>query len=216
MSVLNINTGQTAKSGLGDHEQPQIVFVPDQLYQTLKLTNEPMSTLVSLEQMLELVGPNGIASFVFANSLYNSQDDIFLKDERITGFSAHDLIDTYRDQLAAREDLREQYTHIVKQYDGMKITQPELPVAYLREQNENVDNDMENAVDATQYYVPEMFVVSERIYGVRLKAVTGMNNSDIKRALKHATVANVGLLGNSYDIRQIARFEIFKAYVALC
>lgn len=216
MSVLNINTSQSTPNGLGDVEQPRIVFVPDQLYQTLKLMNEPVSTLLDLEQMLELVGPNGIASFVYANSLYYSQDDIFLKCEHINGFAIYDLMDTYRDQLAAREELRDQYTHIVKQYDGMKITQPELPVQYLRDQTENVDNDMENAVDATQYYVPEMFVVSERIYGVRLKAVTGMVNGSLEKALKHITVANVGLLGNSYDIRQIARFDIFKSYVALC
>lgn len=216
MSVLNINTSQSTPNGLGDVEQPRIVFVPDQLYQTLKLMNEPVSTLLDLEQMLELVGPNGIASFVYANSLYYSQDDIFLKSELINGFAIYDLMDTYRDQLAAREELRDQYTHIVKQYDGMKITQPELPVQYLRDQTENVDNDMENAVDATQYYVPEMFVVSERIYGVRLKAVTGMVNGSLEKALKHITVANVGLLGNSYDIRQIARFDIFKSYVALC
>lgn len=216
MSVLNINTSQSTTSGLGDVEQPKIVFVPDQLYQTLKLTNEPNSTLLNLEKMLEQVGPNGIASFVYVNSLYYSQDDIFLKTELVTGFSLFDLMDTYRDQLAGREDLRDPYTHIVKQCDGMKITQPELPVTYLREQTENVDNDMENAVDATQYYVPEMFVVSERIYGVRLKAVTGMDKGDLEKALKHTTVANVGLLGNSYDIRQIARFDLFKSYVALC
>lgn len=212
MSVLNINTGQKAQAL---DNLPKIVFVPDQLYQTLKLTNEPMSTLTSLEQMLELVGPNGIASFVFANSLYYSQDDKFLKSELIEGFGLLDLMDGYRDQLAGREDLRDQYTNIVKHYDGMKITQPELPDTYLREQIENVDNDMESAVNATQYYVPEMFVVCERVYGVRLKAVTGMEG-DLKKALKHITVANVGLLGNSYDIRQIARFDLLKSYVALC
>lgn len=212
MSVLNITTGQSARSGLGEAELPQLIFVPEQVYQTIKLANEPQSTLLNLDQLIQLIGPAGVASLVYVNSLYNSESGKFLPNEVIGGFAIYDLMDIYRDQLTENEHLRATYTNIVKQIDGLSLTKADLPDAFLRE---NVGNDMEvAATQSEQYYVPEMFVVSERIYGVRLKAVTGIVNS--KDALTRTTVANLGLLSNSYDIRQIAHFDILKRYVALC
>lgn len=220
MSVLTLAPGQQLSGGLVPFEAPKILLVPDQLYRTLQLTNESFKVLTDLEQALQLIGPTGIATLLYVNSLYNSQSDKFLKDEVISGFSAHDLMDGYRDQLKGREDLREPYANIVKQYDGLLLTKPELPETYLRPTAEEVvflDNDMENtAKDEIQYYVPEMFVVCERVYGVRLKAFTGLEKGDYKKALKQVTVANMGLLSKSYDIRQIAQFDIFKSYVANC
>ena len=220
MSAFTFAPGQQFAGGLVPFAAPKILFVPDQLYRTLKLTNEPFSILTDLEQALQLIGPTGIATLLYVNSLYNSHTDKFLKDEIVSGFSTHDLMDGYRDQLKGREDLREPYANIVKQYDGLLLTKPELPESYLRTPAEEVvflDNDMENtAHDPVQYYVPEMFVVCERVYGVRLKAFTGLEKSDFKKALKQVTVANMGLLSKSYDIRQIAQFDIFKSYVANC
>ena len=103
--------------------------------------------------------------------------------------------------------------------DGLKMTKPDFPENYLKSivsEDLLIDGDTdEDSVSAIQYYVPVMFVISEQIYGVRLKAVTGLNSED-KKALKQATVANVGLLSNSYDIQQIAHFQIFKKFVQVC
>lgn len=220
MSVLTLAPGQQLAGGLMPMVAPKILFVPDQLYRTLQLTNEPFSVLTDLEQTLQLIGPTGIATLLYVNSLYNSHTDIFLKEEIIGGFAIHDLMDGYRDQLKGREDLREPYANIVKQYDGLLLTKPQLPETYLKAPAEEpafLDNDMENtAHDHVQYYVPEMFVVCERVYGVRLKAFTGLDKGDNKKALKQVTVANMGLLSNSYNIRQMAQFDIFKSYVANC
>lgn len=218
-STFNINSDQRRVNGIGAVYQPQLVYVPNSLYQTMQLTNESFKSLLNLEHMLNLVGPNGVATFLYACSLYNSQSDLFLNQETISGFTFADLLDKYRDDLVACESLRPQYNEIVRILDGLKMTKPEFPENYLKSivpEDLLIDGDTdEDSVSVVQYYVPVMFVISEQIYGVRLKAVTGLTSED-KKALKQATVANVGLLSNSYDIQQLAHFQIFKNFVQVC
>ncbi len=218
-STFNINSDQRSVNGIGVAYQPQLVYVPNSLYQTMQLTNESFKSLLNFEHMLNLVGPNGVATFLYACSLYNSQSDLFLNQETISGFTFADLLDKYRDDLVACEELRSQYNEVLRILDGLKMTKPDFPENYLKSivsEDLLIDGDTdEDSVSAIQYYVPVMFVISEQIYGVRLKAVTGLNSED-KKALKQATVANVGLLSNSYDIQQIAHFQIFKKFVQVC
>ena len=218
-STFNINSDQRSVNGIGVAYQPQLVYVPNSLYQTMQLTNESFKSLLNFEHMLNLVGPNGVATFLYACSLYNSQSDLFLNQETISGFTFADLLDKYRDDLVACEELRSQYNEVLRILDGIKMTKPDFPENYLKSivsEDLLIDGDTdEDSVSAIQYYVPVMFVISEQIYGVRLKAVTGLNSED-KKALKQATVANVGLLSNSYDIQQIAHFQIFKKFVQVC
>ena len=218
-STFNINSDQRSVNGIGVAYQPQLVYVPNSLYQTMQLTNESFKSLLNFEHMLNLVGPNGVATFLYACSLYNSQSDLFLNQETISGFTFADLLDKYRDDLVACEELRSQYNEVLRILDGLKMTKPDVPENYLKSivsEDLLIDGDTdEDSVSAIQYYVPVMFVISEQIYGVRLKAVTGLNSED-KKALKQATVANVGLLSNSYDIQQIAHFQIFKKFVQVC
>lgn len=219
MSTMNINSDQRSVKGIGDVYQPQLVFIPNLLYKTLTLTNESFKSVLDLEHMLDLVGPNGVATFLYASSLYYSQSDLFLNHENISGFSECDLLDKYRDDLIGAEHLRDRYDEVIRILDGLKLTKPNFPDDYLKgivEEDYVVDGDTDQESAAlVQYYVPVMFVLSEQIYGVRLKAVTGLNSDD-KKALKQATVANVGLLSNSYDIQQIAHFPIFKTFVQTC
>jgi hypothetical protein len=218
-STFNINSDQRCVNGIGVINQPQLIYIPNSLYKTMTLTNESFKTLLNLEHMLNLVGPNGVATFLYASSLYNSQSDLFLNQETITGFTFADLLDKYRDDLIANEHLRSQYTEVVRILDGLKMTKPDFPENYLKsivaEDLLIGSNTDEDSVSVIQYYVPVMFVISEQIYGVRLKAVTGLTSDD-KKALKQATVANVGLLSNSYDIQQLAHFPIFKNFVQVC
>lgn len=218
-STFNINSDQRSVNGIGVAYQPQLVYVPNSLYQTMQLTNESFKSLLNFEHMLNLVGPNGVATFLYACSLYNSQSDLFLNQETISGFTFADLLDKYRDDLVACEELRSQYNEVLRILDGLKMTKPDFPENYLKSivsEDLLIDGDTDvDSVSAVQYYVPVMFVISEQIYGVRLKAVTGLNSED-KKALKQATVANVGLLSNSYDIQQIAHFQIFKSFVQVC
>lgn len=219
MSTTNINSDQRSVKDIGIVNQPQLVYVPNAIYAAFKLTNDLPGKMLDLEHMLNSVGPNGVATFLYASSLYYSQSDLFLKHETITGFTECDLLDKFRDDLLGKEHLRDQYNDVIRILDGLKLTKPDFPDNYLRGYikedllvDENAD---ENSSALVQYYVPVMFVLSEQIYGVRLKAVTGLNSED-KKALKQATVANVGLLSNSYDIKQIAHFPIFKNFVQLC
>ncbi len=218
-NVSNINSDQRYVHGVGAMNQPQLVYVPNMLYKTMDLTNESFKTLLDLEHMLNLVGPNGVATFLYAGSLYNAQSDLFLKHETITGFTSAELLDKYRDDLVGKEYLRSQYNEVVRILDGLKMTKPEFPENYLKSivaDDLLIDGDTDkDSSSVIQYYVPVMFVISEQIYGVRLKAVTGLNSDD-KKALKQATVANVGLLSNSYDIQQLAHFQIFKNFVQVC
>lgn len=219
MSTTNINSDQRSVKGMGDVNQPQLVFIPNAIYGDFESTNVHPKNMLDLEHMLNRFGPNGVATFLYASSLYYSQSDLFLNHENITGFTECDLLDKYRDDLLGKEHLRDQYNDVIRILDGLKLTKPDFPDNYLKGFYKGdllVDgNADENSIALVQYYVPVMFVLSEQIYGVRLKAVTGLNSED-KKALKQATVANVGLLSNSYDIKQIAHFPIFKNFVQLC
>lgn len=220
MSDLYTTGSARASTTAGSGEQPQLVFVPDQMLRTVKLTNEPLKTFLDLDLMFKIFGVNGTATFVFLNSLYNSQSDLFLRNETLPGFLGFDLLDPYRDQLKEKPTLSEDYAQLIKVIDGLKITKPEYSDSFLKDVEgvgNILSNDMvESTPNTKQYYVPELFVISERIYGVRLKAVTSLINGDLQETLKQATVANIGLLSNSYDIRQLASLPVIKQFVALC
>lgn len=207
MTVLT--TTRRPVGGIADYPAPKLVFIPNFVFQSLELKNEPINTVLNLDQMIKVLGVNETANLIFLNSLYDAQDSFFKQNELIKGFETFDLIDKYRDDLKAYPELEMQYDNMIAKTEGLKLTKGKLPDNYIY--------DMEvTASKKAEYYVPEMFLLNERVYGVRLKAITGDEGVDNKKALKDATVANVCLLSNSYDIRQIAGFELFKSYIALC
>lgn len=187
---------------------PRTVFVPEQVRGTFDLYNVKLSELLDLSQALEILGITGVAMFVYVNNIYNHASDIFLKDDLIHEFDKFDLMDKYRDDLNKYPELREPYNNIVKHIDGYTISPPHLSNGYIKSPEDTIDGKV-------QYYVPVMESIGDRIYGIRLKAVTGGVYTK-QEGYKHAIVANIGVLSKSYEIRQIACMEYYKTFIRRC
>lgn len=195
----------TVQAGI---DTPRVVYVPEQILQLFEMSNIPVSELICFRTLVETIGDQSLANFIFFNSLYNSKSDIFLPSEVITGIDCVDLYELlYRTAVLA--DAPHDYMLDVKRLVDAKIanvttlTREDLVPTLKVEEGEQ-----------ERYYVPRLFIIRDNIYGVRLEAITDYEN--LKEELRKVTVANLGILSVRYDVRQWAKTDLFKDYVELC
>ena len=128
------------------------------------------------------------------------------------GFEIVDMQDVYRDQVSLYRsedyDMTADYDAMVKHIETAKFRDLKLPENYLR--GDSAINNMEDAENNAQYYVPVLFSLRDGIYGVRLVAVTDLQSE------KQIAVANLELLSKTYPLSTLAGLEYFKHCIELC
>lgn len=190
---------------------PRVLFLPHALAESILLNLDNIDILFKFNEANTLLGTQALGCLVHVNSLYNSQDSIFLKSELLPGFEVVDMLDVYRDQVALYRasdyDMTSNYDTMVSCVETSKLRDLKLPDNYLRPE---CDNDMDDAENNAQYYVPVLFSLRDGIYGVRLTAVTDL------QAEKQIAVANLELLSKTYTTSTLAGLEYFKHCIELC
>lgn len=190
---------------------PRVLFLPHALAESILLNLDNIDILFKFNEANTLLGTQALGCLVHVNSLYNSQDSIFLKSELLPGFEVVDMLDVYRDQVALYRssdyDMTANYDTMVSRVETSKFRDLKLPDNYLRPAR---DNDMDDVENNAQYYVPVLFSLRDGIYGVRLTAVTDL------QAEKQIAVANLELLSKTYTTSVLAGLDYFKHCIELC
>ena len=191
---------------------PRILFLPHAMAESVLLNLDNIDIIFKFREASNLLGSYALGCLISVNSLYNSQDSIFLKSELLPGFEIVDMQDVYRDQVSLYRsedyDMTADYDAMVKHIETAKFRDLKLPENYLRGNSAN--NNMEDAENNAQYYVPVLFSLRDGIYGVRLVAVTDLQSE------KQIAVANLELLSKTYPLSTFASLEYFKHCIELC
>lgn len=194
--------------------EAQLVFVPNLLLQHLDGMNKPISDLLDLEKMIQSFGIETVASFVNLSDLYNRKDSENLLNTCIASFQSFDWFGAPMHKL--RQENPELALQLTRLIEGQKLSGKEISEDFVYGVKHSLFNDMdENTADPVQLYVPEIFVILGRVYGVRLKAVTGnLEDGQRETVYRNALVATIGQLSKVFDIKLVAKTEMFKTFIS--
>lgn len=193
--------------------EAQLVFAPNLLLQHLESMNKPVSDLLDLEKLIDYFGIETVASFVNLNGLYNPKDSEKILSTYMDSLQSFDWMGSPMHNLRNKNpELALQLTRLI---EGQKLQAKPVNDDFVYGVQHSLFNDMnENNTDPVQLYVPEIFVILGRVYGVRLKAITGtIDDSQRETVQRNALVATIGQLGKVFDIKLIAKTEVFKTFI---
>lgn len=195
----------------------QLVLVPKVLSEILRSNFASMSTLLDLGESIEMFSSGTTASFILANELYDPKKSKNLFDSLYATLSKFDFMGSVFTTLSGKN--QSLALNLRKDIDGKRTTMNSGDITKFVEGGvSDVDNYVNNDnTDTVQFYVPEVFVIENKIYGVCLKSVSASNVDENSRLYieRDAVAAMLEQLGKCFNNNLLMKTELFKEYIRL-
>lgn len=191
------------------HLDGQILLVPRTLHSAIINTHLDLSILLDVGEMASNISALTAAKLVHSNQLYDDEPSKSLMYAIRQSLTTYNLIGKTLEKLKSNNPaLANEFN---KQLAGLRTTMSQDDVQkFIDEQGRDYIVE-EVSGSKPQFYVPEIFVIQQNVFGVYQKTVPIDDKPETKqRVLFEATLAALGQLAQHFGNEQLAKTELYK------
>ena len=193
----------------------RILLVPHTVFSAIINNHLDLSILLDVGEMASNVSALTAAKLAYSNQLYDHGTSKSLLQSIRQSLATYNLIgETFEKLNSTNPKLAEE---VNKQLAGLRTTMSQDDVQHYIEDQKSDYIVEEVSGDKPQFYVPEIFVIRQNVFGVYQKSVIIDDKPETKeRVLFEATLAAMGQLAQHFGNEDLAATELYKFMVRTC
>lgn len=192
----------------------QLLLIPNTLCEVMINSQNDLSRLLDVADVIATLSISNAAKLVYINQLYYPKESKNLIHALSETLTVYDLMG---ESFTKLKQVEEGLAHkLLLEVEGLKSTMSEDDVRTMVEQQATDYNVKQFDSETVTLYVPELFVLKQNIFGVRMKAVVTDGTALAKNTvLSEASTTALGLLIQHFGNEAAAGTEVFNHFIRL-